>query len=98
MALANICRCNPSSSLHITGAHGCAAFSRVLEAMKNSQKTVQLLLLSISTLLDTSMPELQEQMGISKIGQYIVSAMLAHKDVTIIQQAASHQFVQCIVQ
>ncbi len=57
--------------------------------MKNSRKTVEALLLSISAILDTSMPGIQEKFGISKIGQLIVSIMLAHNDIDIIQQTVS---------
>ncbi len=97
-ALANICQCNPNSSLHIAGANGCAAFSKALEAMKNSRKTVELLLMSIATVLAEVMPDLQEQMGINKIGQHVVSSMRAHEDDVTIQRTVSHQFLQCIVQ
>ncbi len=97
-ALANICQCHPKSSLYIKEVHGCRAFSRALDKMQNSQKTVEALLLSISVILDTSMPGIQEKFGNSKQGQLIVSCMLAYKDVDIIQQTVSHhQFVEPII-
>ncbi len=87
MALTNICRCHPSASLYITDkAHGCHALPKALETMKDSQKVVEIMLIAISAILDTCLPDIQEKLGICKIGQSIVASMLAHKEVVIIQQ------------